>query len=217
MGDLARRVPLDARELEALVGSGACDRWGRRRDLLWELGLVTRPQTVQREHKQLSLELDPTVATPELPDLTTWERMLADYATTGVSVDVHPLTLLRPHLPPDVLPSDRLNEAPHRSRVAFAGMAVARQRPATASGIVFMLLEDELGQVNLIVSPELYERNRAVVRGEPLLLVEAASSTSRTTRTSSSNRSEPRPLARESPSGEEVGSSLPGAHRFGHR
>ena len=50
-------------------------------------------------------------------------------------------------------------------------MAVARQRPSTARGIVFMLLEDELGQVNLIVSPELYERNRAIVRGEPLLLV----------------------------------------------
>src|SRR5688572_1690868 len=171
VGDLARRVPLDARELEALLRSGACDRWGKRRDLLWELGLVTRPQTVQREHKQLSLELDPTVATPELSDLTAWERMLADYATTSVSIDVHPLTLLRPHLPPGVLPSDELNEAQHRSRVAFAGMAVARQRPATASGIVFMLLEDELGQVNLIVSPELYEHNRAVVRGEPLLLV----------------------------------------------
>ncbi len=161
VGDLARRLPLDARELEALLRSGACDSFGKRRDLLWELGLVTRPQTVQREHKQLSLELDPTVATPELPDLTAWERMLADYATTSVSIDVHPLTLLRPHLPPEVLPSDRLNEAPHRSKVAFAGMAVARQRPSTAHGIVFMLLEDELGQVNLIVSPELYERNRA--------------------------------------------------------
>ncbi len=67
VGDLARRLPLDARELEALLRSGACDRFGKRRDLLWELGLVTRPQTVQREHKQLSLELDPTVATPELP------------------------------------------------------------------------------------------------------------------------------------------------------
>ena len=132
VGDLARRAPLDARELEALLRSGACDRWGKRRDLLWELGLVTRPQTVQRENTQLALELDPTAATPELPDLTAWERMLADYATTSVSIDVHPLTLLRPHLPPGVLPSDGLNEAPHRSRVAFAGMAVARQRPSTA-------------------------------------------------------------------------------------
>ena len=217
VGDLARRVPLDARELEALLRSGACDRWGKRRDLLWELGLVTRPQTVQREHKQLSLELDPTVATPELADLTAWERMLADYATTSVSIDVHPLTLLRPHLPSDVLPSDRLNEAPHRSRVAFAGMAVARQRPATARGIVFMLLEDELGQVNLIVSPELYERNRAVVRGEPLLLVRGRFERIKDNRNIVVESLESlSPLARRIASSD-VGASLPAAHHFGHR
>ena len=164
------RATLDARELEALVRSGACDRWGKRRDLLWQLGLVLRPQTV-RENVQLRLSLEPTAATPALPDLTEWERMLADYAGTSLSVDVHPLTLLRPHLPPEVLASPELNAAPHRSRVAFAGLAIARQRPATANGIVFMLLEDEAGQVNLIVSPEVYERHRATVRGEPLLLV----------------------------------------------
>ncbi len=218
VGDLARRVPLDARELEALLRSGTCDRFGKRRDLLWELGLVTRPQTVKREHKQLSLELDPTVATPELADLTAWERMLADYATTSVSIDVHPLTLLRPHLPPDVLPSDRLNEAPHRSKVAFAGMAVARQRPATASGIVFMLLEDELGQVNLIVSPELYERNRAVVRSEPLLLVRGRFEHIKDNRNIVVESLESLgPLARRVSQRPEVGSSLPEAHHFGRR
>jgi error-prone DNA polymerase len=218
VGDLARRLPLDARELEALLRSGACDRFGKRRDLLWELGLVTRPQTVQREHKQLSLELDPTVATPELPDLTAWERMLADYATTSISIDVHPLTLLRPHLPPEVLPSDRLNEAPHRSTVAFAGMAVARQRPSTAHGIVFMLLEDELGQVNLIVSPELYERNRAIVRGEPLLLVRGRFEHIKDNRNIVVESLESLgPLARRISQRPEVGSSLPGAHHFGHR
>jgi error-prone DNA polymerase len=217
VGDLARRLPLDARELEALVRSGACDTWGRRRDLLWELGLVTRPKTVQRVHEQLSLELDPTVATPELRDLTAWERMLADYATTSVSVDVHPLTLLRPHLPDDVLRSDVLNERPHRSRVAFAGMAVARQRPATASGIVFMLLEDELGQVNLIVSPELYERNRAVVRGEPLLLVRGRFERIKDNRNVVVESLESLgPLARKIASAD-VGAALPAAHHFGHR
>ena len=217
VGDLARRVQLDARELEALVRSGACDRWGKRRDLLWELGLATRPRTVQRVHEQLTLELDPTVATPELPDLTTWERMLADYKTTGVSIDVHPLTLLRPHLPPEVLPSEELNRQPHRSRVAFAGMAVARQRPATASGIVFMLLEDELGQVNLIVSPELYERNRAVVRGEPLLLVRGRFEHIKDNRNIVVDSLESLgPLARRITSSD-VGASLPAAHHFGHR
>jgi error-prone DNA polymerase len=217
VGDLARRVPLDARELEALLRSGACDCWGKRRDLLWELGLVMRPQTVRRSHKQLSLDLDPTVATPELRDLTAWERMLADYASTSVSIDVHPLTLLRSHLPADVLPSDRLNEAPHRSRVAFAGMAVARQRPSTAHGIVFMLLEDELGQVNLIVSPELYERNRAVVRGEPLLLVRGRFERIKDNRNIVVDSLESLgPLARRIASAD-VGASLPSAHHFGHR
>ena len=217
VGDLSRRVRLDARELEALLRSGACDRWGKRRDLLWELGLVTRPQTVQREHKQLTLSLEPTAATPDLPDLNAWERMLADYASTSVSIDVHPLTLLRPHLPPGVLPSNELNEAPHRSRVAFAGMAVARQRPSTAHGIVFMLLEDELGQVNLIVSPELYERNRAVVRGEPLLLVRGRFERIKDNRNIVVESLESLgPLAR-SISRNDVGAALPSAHHFGHR
>jgi error-prone DNA polymerase len=217
VGDLSRRVPLDAAELEALLRSGACDRWGKRRDLLWELGLVSRPQTVQRENKQLTLSLESTVATPDLPDLTAWERMLADYASTSVSIDVHPLTLLRPHLPPGVLPSDVLNEAPHRSRVAFAGMAVARQRPATAHGIVFMLLEDELGQVNLIVSPELYERNRAIVRGEPLLLARGRFERIKDNRNIVvESLVSLGPLARSIASAD-VGASLPSAHHFGHR
>ena len=217
VGDLARRAPLDARELEALVRSGACDRWGRRRDLLWELGLVVRPQTVQRENVQLTLSLEPTAATPDLPDLTDWERMLADYAGTSVSVGLHPLTLLRPHLPAGVLASPELLEARHRSRVAYAGLAIARQRPATASGIVFMLLEDEHGQVNLIVSPELYERRRAVVRGEPLLLVRGRYERIGENRNIVVDELESLgPLARRVAQSD-VGASLPPAHHFGHR
>ena len=217
VGDLARRAPLDARELEALVRSGACDRFGKRRDLLWELGLVVRPQTVQRENVQLTLSLEPTAATPDLPDLTDWERMLADYAGTSVSVGLHPLTLLRPHLPPGVLASPELLEARHRSRVAYAGLAIARQRPATASGIVFMLLEDEHGQVNLIVSPELYERRRAVVRGEPLLLVHGRYERIGENRNIVVDELESLgPLARRV-ARSDVGASLPPAHHFGHR
>ncbi|MBA2296666.1 MAG: error-prone DNA polymerase, partial [Actinobacteria bacterium] len=216
VGDLARRAPLDARELEALVSSGACDRWGKRRDLLWRLGLVLRPQR-SRENVQLRLSLDPTAATPALPDLTDWERMLADYAGTSLSVDVHPLTLLRPHLPDDVLASRELNAAPHRSRVAFAGLAIARQRPATAHGIVFMLLEDELGQVNLIVSPEVYERHRAIVRGEPLLLVRGRFERLGENRNIVVDELESLgPLARGIAQSD-VGAALPAAHHFGHR
>ena len=116
-----------------------------------------------------------------------------------------------------MLPSDRLNEAPHRSKVAFAGMAVARQRPSTAHGIVFMLLEDELGQVNLIVSPELYERNRAIVRGEPLLLVRGRFEHIKDNRNIVVDSLESLgPLARTITSSD-VGAALPAAHHFGHR
>ena len=78
-----------------LIRGGACDSLGgRRRDLLWELGLALRPVTVKGsrgESKQLTLALEPTVETPELRELTRWERMLADYRETGLSVAVHPL------------------------------------------------------------------------------------------------------------------------------
>ncbi|MEP6893539.1 MAG: DNA polymerase III subunit alpha, partial [Gaiellaceae bacterium] len=175
VADLARRALLSRDALRALVKGGACDDFGaKRRDLLWELGLVFRPQSVPGtggQAKQLTLPLDATTETPHLPDLTRWERMLADYRQTGLSVGVHPLELLRPHLPAGTLSSQELHDSPHGSDVAYAGLAIARQRPSTAKGIVFMLLEDELGQVNLIVPSQVYERHRAIVRGEPLLRV----------------------------------------------
>lgn len=174
VADLARRSQLSRDGLEALVKGGACDNFcRRRRDLLWELGLVFREQSVPGtggEAKQLPLSLEPTTETPALRDLTRWERMLADYRHTGMSVGAHPLALLRPHLPAGTLSSAELQEQRHGRRVAVAGMTIARQRPSTAHGIVFMLLEDEHGQVNLIVPPPVYERHRATVRAEPLVL-----------------------------------------------
>src|SRR6266542_2829364 len=101
--DLAQRSSLDRDRLSALVSSGACDGFGERRRLLWELGLVPRSQSVPGsagEERQLALALDPTAETPDLPELNDWERMLADYRQTGMSVGVHPLEMLRPHLPP---------------------------------------------------------------------------------------------------------------------
>jgi error-prone DNA polymerase len=222
VGDLARRAPLSRDALEALVKGGACDCFGaRRRDLLWELGLAFRPTSVEGtrgEAKQLPLALDPTAETPELRDLTRWERMLADYRQTGLSVGTHPLTLLRPHLPAGTLTSPELNESPHGSQVAFAGLAVARQRPSTAKGVVFMLLEDEHGQVNLIVPPQVYERHRAIVRGEPLLLARGRfERVERNRNVLVSELESLSALARRAAESDEVVSSLPRAHHFGHR
>jgi error-prone DNA polymerase len=220
--ELVQRAPLTRDGLEALVASGACDCFGgERRALLWELGLVPRGETVPGSggsERQLALPLEPTAATPTLPEQTPWEKMLADYRTTSVSVGVHPLQLLRPHLPEGTLSSIELKQRSHGSRVSFAGLAVARQRPATANGIVFMLLEDEHGQVNLIVPPHVYDRFRATVRGEPLLHVHGRfERLGRNENVLVSELGSLGPLARVVADEPEVSSSLPPAHHFGHR
>ena len=98
--------------------------------------------------------------------------MLADYATTGMTVKDHPLALLRDRLPQDAVTSRDLEALPHGARVRVGGLVVARQRPGTANGIVFILLEDEHGTINLIVPAQIYEQHRLTVRTEPLMLVE---------------------------------------------
>ncbi|MGZ4367240.1 MAG: DNA polymerase III subunit alpha [Gaiellaceae bacterium] len=220
--DLAQRTQLSAHGLETLIVAGACDCFELpRRQLLWQLGLVPRSQTVPGsggEEKQLALPLDPTTAMPELPEPTVWERMLADYRTTNLSVGVHPMELLRAHLPAGVISSHDLENTPDRAQVAIAGMAVARQRPATANGVVFMLIEDEFGPVNLIVPPSVYDKHRAIVRGEPLVLARGRfERIERNQNVLVSSLETLGPLARRISEESEVGASLPSAHHFGHR
>jgi error-prone DNA polymerase len=222
IADLARRSRLSRDALDALVQGGACDGFGKpRRELLWELGLVFRPQSVPGtggEAKQLPLALDPTAETPALRDLTRWERMLADYRHTGLSVGTHPLALLRAHLPAGTLSSADLLSQPHGRRVAIAGMTVARQRPSTANGIVFMLLEDEHGQVNLIVPPAVYEQHRATVRSEPLVLAHGRYERIKENRNVLVSRLESLSLlARRVAESDAVWESLPRPHSFGRR
>jgi error-prone DNA polymerase len=220
--DLAQRTQLSVHGLETLIVAGACDCFEMpRRQLLWQLGLVPRSHSVPGsggEEKQLVLPLDPTAATPELPEPTVWERMLADYRTTNLSVGVHPLELLRAHLPAGVISSRDLEQAPDRAQVAIAGMAVARQRPATANGVVFMLIEDEFGAVNLIVPPSIYDKHRAIVRGEPLILARGRfERIERNQNVLVRSLETLGALARQVSEETEVGASLPGAHHFGHR
>jgi error-prone DNA polymerase len=96
-------------------------------------------------------------------------------------------------------------------------MVVARQRPATANGVVFMLLEDEHGQVNLIVPPQVYDRFRAIVRAEPLVLARGRFEHAGRNRNVLVRVIETlSPLARRL-SGADTGAALPNAHHFGHR
>jgi error-prone DNA polymerase len=177
LSDLASRAGAGAPSLELLAWSGACDSLVRgvapgaaRRITLWQLGVATPGRKVLGG-TQLALPLD-LPAPPELRALSKWEAMLADYATTGLTTSSHPLALLRDRLPVDAVTSRDLEILEHGSRVRVGGLVVARQRPGTANGIVFILLEDEHGTINLIVPPAIYERHRLIVRTEPLMLVE---------------------------------------------
>ena len=96
---------------------------------------------------------------------------MADHETMSLTTGPHPMALLRPALPETVRTSRDLAGDRHGSTVTIAGIVVARQRPGTAKGIVFLLLEDEHGMANVIVQPEVYERHRIAVRAEPLLEV----------------------------------------------
>jgi error-prone DNA polymerase len=167
---LANRLDLPTQRLQRLIAAGACDALGPRRRLLWELGLAARPLG-QGTGSQLAFDLQVGEAPQGLPEPGAWELLVSDYATTGVSVREHPIQQLRPLLDGELLNSAQLAQLPHGAAVAIPGLAVARQRPASAKGIVFLLLEDEHGLFNLVLMPDVYERHRLLARSEPLLLV----------------------------------------------
>jgi len=170
LGELAARAGAGRPALELLAWAGACDRLagGDRRVALWRLGVATPGRRVP-QGTQLALGLELPDA-PGLTKLGSWGELLADYDTTGLTARSHPLAQLRRTLPIGIAASRDLPRIDHGTRVQVAGMVVARQRPGTASGVVFMLLEDEHGTINLIVPPKLYERSRLTVRSEPLVL-----------------------------------------------
>ena len=163
-GRLAEKEPIDAG-----IGQSP-DRGSARRLALWQLGVMTPGRRVPGG-TQLALPLE-LPAPPSLQRLSEWERMLADYDTIGLTTRTHPMALLRERLGAGVVSSADLERLEHGRRVRIGGLVVARQRPGTASGVVFILLEDEYGTINLVVPPPVYERHRLTVRTEPLMLVE---------------------------------------------
>ncbi len=183
LGDLAARAATRRGTLEQLAWAGACDSLvdagaateassspdARRRFALWQLGIASPGEAVG-DAVQLALPIELPQA-PRLRPLDRWQRVLADYATSGVTVDDHVMAVLRPRLSiPILATSAQLARLPHGCSVAVAGMVIARQRPGTAKGTMFLLFEDEWGTVNLIVPGAVYERHRALARAEPLLL-----------------------------------------------
>jgi error-prone DNA polymerase len=184
LADLLRRTPaaLKRPAVENLIWVGGMAGFGlSRRELLWQAGLwlgpdneeagSTRTRGGRDDHPQGELSLADPYQDISFPDLEVADRLLAEYRMLHFSTDLHPLTLLGDELPSDRATSDRFPDLPQHSTVRVTGIVVARQRPQTAKGYVFVLMEDEAGPINVIVKPKVYERDREAVRMEPFLSV----------------------------------------------
>lgn len=178
--DFLRRTPaaLKRPAIENLIWVGGLDDFGlTRRELLWQAGLWLGPETDpertggREDHAQLEMQLpDPTAHIP-FADMTAEERMVSEYRMLRFSASLHPLALIRDQLPRGTISSGKLKELPTGATVNLAGIVVARQRPQTAKGYVFVLFEDEDGPINVIVKPKIYERDRTTIRMEPFVAV----------------------------------------------
>jgi error-prone DNA polymerase len=166
VAELARRAGLSREPLERLAAANALESFGLgRREALFEaLGRsgpeppLFRGARAPEEHASL-------------PRLTPIEGVVSDYATVGLTLDRHPIALVRPQLEAlGARPTSALRDARDGSKITTAGLVICRQRPQTASGIVFFTIEDETGVANLIVRPDTFERFRPAARGARLLL-----------------------------------------------
>jgi error-prone DNA polymerase len=165
--DVVRRSGLDRAELRVLAEAGAFRTlWPGRREALWELlrqfrgdaGPLAPRRFRHRKHKRL-------------PRMSRFERVLADYRTLGLSAEGHPMEFLRPTLRDQgVMSAEEVRACSADTEVAVAGLAITRQRPSTARGIMFVTLEDETGLANFVVMPDVQARYReALMAHVPIL------------------------------------------------
>ncbi|MDT7644277.1 MAG: error-prone polymerase [Pseudonocardiales bacterium] len=164
---LARRVRMTVPKAEALATAGAFGCFGvDRRAALWAAGVVAGQRPTHLPGTSVG------VAAPPLPGMTDAELTIADVWATGVSPDSHPLEHLRDRLTADnALSIAELRSVTDGTRVKVGGLVTHRQRPATAGGVTFLNLEDETGMLNVVCSPGLWARYRAVAMGGSALLV----------------------------------------------
>jgi error-prone DNA polymerase len=173
--DLVSRVPtLNRKELTLLARVGAfnnLDGIEHRRDALWQVERAGKLEGPLLRQKSESLR-DESESLP-LKQMSTEERLIADYAGTGLTIGKHPMAYRRDDLRRQkILSADELRSAPDGEYVRTAGCVIARQRPGTARGFIFLSMEDETGIANVIVTPDLYERERLVVTRSKFILAE---------------------------------------------
>ncbi len=173
VSDLATRVPaLNRKELALLARIGALnplDHVEHRRDALWQVAEAGRAVGPLLRDTALA----PASGLSPLGQMTTDERLTADYAGTGLTTGPHPMAYHRAVLGQrGILSAVQLSGGHNGQGVRVAGCVIARQRPGTAKGFVFLSLEDETGIANVILAPDVFEQNRVVVTRRRFLLIE---------------------------------------------
>src|SRR5688500_17210209 len=164
--DLAGRAQLARDEMQTLAAIGAlAPLSGTRRANVWT--------TAETDLGPLFADAPPADTPSPLREMNPTERLVADYAGTGVTLGPHPMALRRPELAArGVRRAHDLAAGRDGERVRVAGSVIVRQRPGTAKGFVFLSLEDETGIANVIVTPRLFARQRWELVAEPFLLAE---------------------------------------------
>jgi error-prone DNA polymerase len=184
VADLAARSGVSPAGLRRLAWAGACDSLlgadpslsSGRRPALWQAGAVP-VATRSGGSTQLAIASSGSSGsgsgdeTPALPAQSRWEEVQSAYETTGISLGDHPIGVLRERLPADWSDSRRIVRAKQGRQVTCAGLVVARQRPATANGMVFVLLEDEHDIFNVVLTPPVAEDHSLTLRLSRLLEV----------------------------------------------
>jgi error-prone DNA polymerase len=173
--DLSLRVPtLNRKELVSLARIGALNALNHvehRRDALWQVEEAGRPvgPLLRRADNMADQLREPM----PLHSMTTDERLSADYSGTGLTTGPHPMAYHRAILRSEgILAAMDLLQRPSKQPVRIAGCVIARQRPGTAKGFVFLSLEDETGIANVILTPDVFERDRMVVTCSRFLRIE---------------------------------------------
>jgi error-prone DNA polymerase len=171
--DLKNRVPeLRKNELSILAEAGALNSLqprskAHRRGALWDANLASRPAG------PLFAEEPPSEKISPLKPMNPAQRLVADFENTGLSIGPHPMRLYRERLDRlEARTAAALHELRNGLIVRVAGAVITRQRPGTAKGFLFISLEDETGVANIIVTPDMFARNRTVIVSEQFLLID---------------------------------------------
>ena len=166
-GDLVRRTGLKPQAVESLVMAGAFDAiTPNRRQVLWEVGLHPRPG----KNGQAVLPASMDASVPPLTDFTDAEKMAAEYAVMGIYPRGHLMQFVRPTLAPEVLTCAEVDRLDDGAPVLVAGWPVARQHPKGRDGTIFVTIEDETGDAQVILWPHIYKRYRRELGSQVVLI-----------------------------------------------